>query len=722
MDKIISYTDVITNYISGSQYSGKNIKTKDGKLAYITKTGIAKPYKSINSLSNVNGCTTELQQIGSAWGDMGIPIGSLMVDGQSCGNETKYVQSMPPSTNFDWEYYIKSNPNLQLTTEQQAYDHWTSTGIYQGLLPNPTILSNMSNVGKIGYIDVNTTLHPVPKTDYKYAGDYKLFNTINVTGSAMEDCTVPPPNIQYGDQLFIKYGEQYASMNQQSVLEFGINKTNLFIRPPIGEETLDKTPLSYGSKITIAASSSNVYTPDCGWWGCKVAYLNSETSTLSFGPGGENSQTFIITVPPGTNYENNAQLKYGDPFSIMAITHITWKKQERLDYGGNGIQSGSTKSLADCQSSCIDTEGCVGIITDNSGSNKCWMKNKFSGASVNNDTNAYMLPSAAENVNFTPSATWEEIGNRDYSGNDISSTIKSLDDCKSSCLNTTGCVAIVTDGSGKNNCWLKRDLGKGNQNKNRNTYQISSIFNPPAFKTVISDESLIGYVNNNNLMFGSSKLSVGKNQFVFESATSPPYVMECDLSKLQNSCNDKEDCTGFIHSTKDNTWQMTMEDSSAGNYKIIDTPPNIYVKNLSVKNTNANFIDSDMFANYPYDNNFSDGNVKINNSELEKKQNEYKRGNLMASQQAQTMQKTYPQIPPYIQETKHMYTQLNTKTNEYKDVLKTIKKEKKKYRGTYEQQKDDLDLLQESNKINALLWGLASIVVISMVVMIKNKN
>jgi hypothetical protein len=156
MNGIISYTDEIKKFISGKQYAGKNIQTSDGKTAYITQTGIAKPYNSVDSLSNTNGCTTSLEQIGSAWGDMGIPVGSLMVDGQSCGNETSYVQSRPPKTKFDWQFYSETYPDLNLTTEQQATDHWTSTGIHQGLLPNASILSSMSNVGKIGYVDVNT--------------------------------------------------------------------------------------------------------------------------------------------------------------------------------------------------------------------------------------------------------------------------------------------------------------------------------------------------------------------------------------------------------------------------------------------------------------------------------------------------------------------------------------------------------------------------------------
>jgi hypothetical protein len=711
MDKIISYTDDIKKYLSGTQYSGKNIQTTDGKLAYITNTGIAKPYNSVDSLSNTNGCTNELQQIGSSWGDMGIPIGSLMVDGQSCGNETKYVQSMPPNNNFDWEYYSNANPDLQLTTEQQAYDHWTSKGIYQGLLPNSSILSNMPNVGKLGYVDINTTIHPVSKNDYAYTGKYQLFDSNNVTGASMQDCTIPPPTIKYGDSIYIKYNDQYGSINQQSMLEIGASKTGLFISTT--DSSLYNTPLKYGDIIIIVSASM-------------AAYINTSTSELSFGPIDTNSfQTFIISVAPGTNYKNNTEIKYGDPFSLIALNPINWSQQAGIDYVSNDIGH-SIKPLAECQASCSSTPNCVGIVTDDSNQNNCWLKSRFASANANGNRNTYMLDDAANASVVTTSYDWNEVGNRDYSGNDINSTIKSLDDCKASCETTSGCVGIVTDGSGKNNCWLKNKFGDGKRNTNRNSYMMTkSTVQLPPFKKSVMEESLFGYVNNNNIVFGTVQESSEKNIFTFESVVLPPYVAQCDLTALQSSCDKDSNCSGIIHSVTDNTWQKITNNSSADMYKITTTSPNLYVKNISVKNSKPSFIDSDMFANYPYDNNFASSSkqsVILDNSDLLKKKQQYNQGNQMAAYQGEQMRQTIPKIPPYIEQTQQMYKQLNTKTNEYQHVLKTIKKEKKKYNGTYTQQKEDLDVLQESNKIHVMLWGLSSIVVISMVVMLKNKQ
>jgi hypothetical protein len=707
MDKIISYTDDIKKYLSGTEYSGKNIKTTDGKVGYVTKTGLLKQYNSANSLSNRNGCTTNLQQIGSSWGDLGMPVGTLMVDGQSCGNETKYVQSMPSNPNFDWQYYIKSNPNLQLTTEQQAYEHWTSKGIYEGLLPNSSFLSNMSNVGKLGYIDINTTLRPVQKDNYQYTGEYKLFNSNNVTGASMQDCIVPPPLIKYGHQIYIKYENRYASVNQQSIFEIGATKNMVFISST--DYSLYNTPLKYGDTFIIVAPS-------------KAAYVNSSTSMLSLGPIGDTIQTFMVFPPTGSSFEYRAKIRYGDPVVLVSISKVNWSEQVGIDYPSDDIGH-SIKPLAECQAACVDNPRCVGFVTDKVGRNNCWLKSRFASATPQSNLSSYMLDSAANTSVNTTKISWQQTPGKDYWGNDINNSIKPLDECKASCQATSGCVGIVTDSSGKNNCWLKNKFANEKNNSNRQSYMMNiSTVNLPPFKKSVMDKYSVGYVNNNNMMFGPEKDSIGKNIFTIESATNPPYVAQCDLNDLKNQCTRDAKCNGIIHSEKDNTWQM-MNDKAM--YKITPVPPNIYVKDIAVNGNNTTFIDSNTFANYPVNNNFvKEGSQEynVNNKNLLKKKQEYNQGNNMAFNEGDKMLNTAPKISPYINETNHMYNQLNSKTNEYENVLKTIKKEKKKFNGTLNQQKEDLTVLQESNQNTAYLWGLSCIVVISMVVILKNKQ
>jgi hypothetical protein len=720
MDGIISYTDQIKKFISGKKYAGKNIQTSDGLNCYITKTGIAKPYNS--PLTNTNGCTTAIERINSTWKDMGLPLGSFMAQGQSCGNETSYVQSMPPKTTFDWKFYIKSNPELNLTTEQQAYDHWKSAGIHKGLLPNSSILTSMSNVGKIGYVDINTTLHHVPKESVAYTGQYNVFNEGNVTGNQMQDCTIPPPNVKYGDQLVIKYGTQFGSMNQQSILEFGKNKTKIFLRPPIGEEGLNGTPIKYGDRVAFAISSSNVNTPDCGWWGCKVGFINNETHMLSFGPGGKNVNTFIIVSPPGTNYGN--ELKIGYPFALLTtVPQPLWKKDAMMEYAGNDIKH-SYKSLDDCKTECSNTYGCAGILTDNSNKNNCWLKKSFVNGKPDNNRNAYMLN------NNGIVANWREETGIDCGGNDMGGYNKTLSDCKATCASTTGCVGLVTDNNrGTNNCYLKNKMGNCKRNGRWSSHYLtmSKNENPPL------EELKLAYMMKNGIIFENiNSTHFDKIIFTFQDINADTYVMKCDVNLLQNDCNKDNTCTGFIHSNKDNTWQKMKNNSTSNMYKITDTTPNVYIKHAAVdmkdKSCNSGtseFIDSEKFSHFPVGNNFlmnKDQCNEINKYPIHQKQKQYNNVNELAAKQGQSLINKYPIITPYTDKTINIYKQMKSKTDEYKTVLSTIKTKNEKYNDTYRQQNNDLSLLQDSNKLHVFSWGLSSIIVIAMVVMLKNRQ
>jgi hypothetical protein len=522
----------------------------------------------------------------------------------------------------------------------------------------------------------------------------------------MQDCIVPPPFVKYGDQIYIKYENQHASVNQQSIFEIGATKNMVFISST--NYNLYSTPLKYGDTIIIVAPS-------------KAAYVNSTTSMLSIGPVGDMIQQFMVFPPTGSTFEHRAKIRYGDPFVLVSISKVNWSKQQSIDYMSNDIGH-SIKSLSECQAECAETPGCAGIVTDRSGRNDCWMKTKFASAIESGDRNTFMLDPAANTSVNTTSINWEQISSRDYRGNDINSSNKSIDQCKASCQATSGCAGIVTNDAGTQ-CWLKKKFGSGNKASNRNTYIMNvSTVNLPPFKKSVMDKYSVGYVNNNIIMFGPEKNSMGKNIFTFESATNPPYVAECNLNDLKNQCQRDSNCNGIIHSEKDKTWQMMNNKTT---YKLTPSPPNIYVKDIAVNGNNATFIDSNTFSNYPVNNNFvKEGSQEYNidNKNLLKKKQEYNQRNNMAFQEGDRMLNTMPDIPPYINETKNMYTELNSKTNEYKTVLKSIKKEKEKYNGTFKQQTEDLNVLQKSNNQHAYLWGFSSIIVISMVVILKNKQ
>jgi hypothetical protein len=690
MNEILSYTDDIRKFISGKKYAEKNIQTSDGKIAYITKTGVAKPYNSINSLSNKNGCTQALERIDVAWGDMGIPVGSLMVDGQSCGNETKYVQATPPKTVFDWEYYIESNPDLNLTTEQQAKDHWESTGIHQGLLPNQNILNLMTNVGKIGYVDLNTNIHNVPKESYLYTGKYTSFSDINVVGTDMVDCGRQIPSVKYGDQIYIKNKKQYGSMNQQHILEFGNTKTNFFLRPPIGTDALTGTALKYGDVVNIAATSQNVNTSNCGWWGCRVGYVNPSTSVLSFGHGGETGgDSFVINIPPGTNYASGTEVKFGEPFSLS----VNVKFNDTLKQGEIMKTSEMRRSL----------NGNYYIVY---------------GSGI-----LYVVQLSPYNI------VWK---------NNTTSI-------------TGGKVILESDG----NLIIYDDYGKpiwtsGTSNKGESPYSLkmenngnlvlydatnNKIWQTETGVTTTTPqnrmESILGCVKNKNILFNSQN-QTKETIFTFHAVNTESYDLSCDVNILEQECNKDNECLGFIHSEKENTWQKMNYTSTADMYKMTDTPPKMYVrestvdmKDKSCSSGTAQFIDSTMFAAYPQGNDFvmnGDQCVFNLNTNIQEKKKEYVKVNNQYTTRVNEMIKTYPNIPDKNVQTSEIYNQLNTKTTEYKQVLNKIDKTKKTNGETYTQQLIDMNILENSNKTNSLLWGISALVIVGMVVTIHNRT
>jgi hypothetical protein len=270
-------------------------------MGYVTATGISKQYSNQNDFqatAGKNNCPSDFSTLTPKWDDLGFPVGSLMKSGQSCGNENKYVQAEPPKTNFDWKFYLKNNPDLGnagLTTEQHANDHWNTYGKQEGRLPNGTIISSMATLGKIGYIDVDTNIHTVPGTP---TGEFKEFlSRSNVTGTQMQDCSRPLPVLKYGVPIVFVQNNQKGSL-QTSSMAFGATSSEFFFRPPPGDDRQGQT-VNYGDQLCLTTSSSSH--TECGWWGCKVASVNT-SNQMYFGPGGETTPTFYI-IPPLENFD-----------------------------------------------------------------------------------------------------------------------------------------------------------------------------------------------------------------------------------------------------------------------------------------------------------------------------------------------------------------------------------------------------------------------------------
>jgi hypothetical protein len=674
--KNMNLLDKIKQYTSGKKYASSNIKLSDGTIAYVTSTGVVKKYNSkddYRATKGKNNCPTGSTTMTQSWDDLGFPVGSLMVAGQSCGYEASYVQTSPPSNNFDWQFYVQNNPDLQLTTEEQALDHWNTTGQQEGLLPNATILTSMTTLGKVGYIDADAVYHSVPPT---YNGKYNAYSGVsNVIGTNMTDCTQPIPAVKYGDQLKILYGNTFGFLNKASNLEFGSTATNFFIRQV--NSTSQTNPIKYGDEISITSSSSS-YTSDCGWWGCKVATVNPTTKFVEFGPGGETPYTFKIIPPVGTTYQMGTIIQYGRPFSLISMVsdvHDTLEQGSSLT-AGKMIISGNGKYMLIYQNDggvCIYSTG---------GGNSVW----------------------CSGVTHTPGKLkLQSDGN------------------------------LVAHDSGGIPKWSTNTANKGTSPfkliiQNDRNLVLSDSDNKVLWKsnTSVKDDGLdtpkniyFNYIFNKIMVAGLWAQARKANVFAFVS--SDEYKEECNISQLEKLCNKSNDCAGFIHDPSKNSWQLITPESSVSDYTITNTKQDMYIKKTvektndpSCHNGKSKEIDASILLRYPHGDDFDLNGENQCNVIQSINLKHYNKSNAKMYAKSEEYVKNYKNtIPDITNQSRHTYNQMKKKTNEYQNVLNSIKSLAPS--TTLAQQESDLEIVDKKNKMMVMLWGIIAFIILAII-------
>lgn len=560
----MNYLARLQKYTSGKNHSSSNIQSKDGVNAYVTSTGVTKRYetdKVFQATAGKRNCGGSPTLLTPTWSELGFPIGTKMVAGQSCGNENTYVQSTPPPTHFQWKYYAKSNPDLNLTTEKAAVDHWNAAGKYEGRLPNPDIMSYMAETGRIGYVDVNTQLHPVRTATYK-SGVYTPFmGRSNVTGTSMVDCSRPVPPVRYGEQMNLLFRGKKGGLNTSSTIEFGNGPSFFVLRPPVGVDVQGR-PVQYGDEVSMSTTMSN-YTSDCGWWGCKVGKVNTESLAYEFGPGGETASTVRITPPPGSAHTLGDVIKYNDP---VCFTTTIVKSNNTLEQGkyllpGESIRSDNGKYMFIYQ-----TDGNVCLYNTSGGSVWCSMALHTPGKLVvQDDGNVVAYDSGGI-------PQWST----DTQGQGTGSYVLTLRDDRTVALMDSSSTVL----------W--------------STQTVSDSSSP------VPSTPVYAYVSNQVLVFGSKS-----SMFTFQSDTVEP--TSCDVAALKAEC-DSADCIGFIHSPESNEWQMITPTSESTDYMITSTMQDVYVKNATVDVGDKScdpgtpqFVDSDLFSHYVKGSDLKDG-------------------------------------------------------------------------------------------------------------------
>ena len=691
----MDYIDTLKKYVSGKKYANKNIKTPDA-MGYVTATGISKQYSNQNDFqatAGKNNCPSDFSTLTPKWDDLGFPVGSLMKSGQSCGNENKYVQAEPPKTNFDWKFYLKNNPDLGnagLTTEQQANDHWNNYGKQEGRLPNATIISSMATLGKIGYIDVDTNIHTVPGT---HTGEFKEFlSRSNVTGTQMQDCSRPIPVLKYGVPVVFVQNNQKGSL-QTSSMAFGATGSEFFFRPPPGDDRQGQS-IQYGDQVCLTTSSSSH--TECGWWGCKVASVNS-SKQLFFGPGGEKTSTFII-IPPLEHFELlKTPIKYGFPFMLVSLSRSNAAK----------LPKGAS---VNCKSG-TEPPNMPGGIYRYSGNNtlnyyptpeiaSSWNPNWGSTVDINCST--YKLGDTATKLNTASLKNGDPVGcmpGKELPNGVQGGIYRYVDD------NVLRWYPNPTIASAWDRNWTSRIKWT-----DCTTYKSGEPMSTTMSSNEVPDEPLFAYLSNGKVFFGSVAESKGSNLF---STYYPTSDSSCDLNVIKKMCTD--DCVGIVHSPANNTWQKI---TPSANYKITTTVQDFHMKeqNVNLNDTSCNtgkseFIDSALFANYPQGNAFKAGGT--NQCNIATSLTPYKGDGMDTSEMA-----SYEPSIVSLQKQQQQNTRaMKTKTKQYQDVTQGIKNTPSM--DTLEQQYLDMTVFDSQHKTNLILWGVISASILAILLIRK---
>ena len=692
----MDYLSTIQKYMDGKKYANKNIKTSDNKIGYVTDTGVSKKYASMDvydATAGKNNCPSSFIQIVPTWSDLGFPVGTLMRSGQSCGNETKYVQASPPSNNFDWEYYISTYSPSGVTTQQQALAHWNSIGKQSGLLPNATIMTSMSTLGKVGYIDADTQFHKVPTTA---KSSYKSFSQIsNLTGVTMTDCSTATPSLKYGESIVLTNDNKTGYLSTSSVLKFGTTNTKMFLHPPPGNDQMGKA-VKYGDRVCISSSSSS-YTTSCGWWGCKVAYVNTSTNQMEFGPGGNSTTTFKINPPNGSNYTLGSEIKYGYPFTFMTVSTVNLESLTKGD---------SMK----CASGTQPSDKLVSVY-------------RYSG-----DNTYQYYPSSA--IASSWKSDWDsnlvdvDCSTYTYSGNATMLNAANLKDtdtvtCKSGKELPNGVKGGVYRYVGDNvlrwypnptiaNSW-NLDWETCSQPIDCSTYIAGDQMQSKTTEntTPVDNSSKYAYVSNNVVKFGTWNESKNNNEFSVEYTAT---TSTCNINNLKELCTGS--CVGFIHSPDTNTWQKITPTST---YKITSTLQNIYLKEYDVNvddssctNSEVQFIDPTLFSNYPQGEDFkSDEKDQCKVLDPINIPTSYTSDTTMSTP-------TYIPITGTIQDQYEDTTDImKSKTDEYQTLLQQIKKVPST--TTLEQQYEDMSIFDKQHKMQLILWTILTASILAIV-------
>jgi hypothetical protein len=624
--------------------------------------------------SGKNGCPSSVTQLSQSWDELGFSAGSAMAKGQSCGNETSYVTSAPPENDFDPQWYRKNYVDLQLSTDDEALNDWRTVGQAAGRLPNPNIMKSMTALGMVGYIDPDSVMHGI--SELSYSGLKSFMQRSNVTGTKMSDCT-SLSYVMYGGSVAIAANDKTAYLTTDNMLLFSKNQQHVFIvRPPPNSKVNSITPVRYGDQISLANSTQSS-TINCGYYGCKVGSIDSNTWNYLFGPGGPTGGSMLQIMPTSPSYSIGDSVTYGTPFLIQSVqpsANNALFQQENMK-PGDRITSSDDRYYFTFRS-----DGYV-VLYQNP-SKEVWksevgstkpkqLRITATGNLQAQDTDGVIYWTSSSSNGTPPFAL---------------------------AVQTDGTL-VVYDGLLKN-IWSKGKSDGTKQNVEETLYATISSDMQLMFTDQPSEQNVFSFQNTDPTKANKSDT--------------------CDVTQMQSAC--REGCVGFIHDGTSNEWQPIMVGGKQTDYKITTRLQDIYLKtpyialsDKTCKKGSASFIDEPTFSNYVQGSTITYRGKKQCGSKddlLDAKEEEYITKNKDLWEESQQAAFSYDNSPLL-----GLQKGVQQKIGQNKDKIEELDKESKKFKDmgdneTYKKQMMDSGILDRQSKSRSIFWAIVAAILV----------
>ena len=507
------------NYSRTASLNNNFLLTSDNTYAYINSKGVVKKYDSVADYTNMygkNGCGASKINVSSRLDSLALPIGKNMKSGQTCGKENTYVK---------YDFPAKRVPEI---------NRWLTdvSGRAAGTLPYPSLLTDMTKVGQAGYIDIDTTYHPItPTFTNTYGGGITTY--IAGTAATTSSCAASSVTMKYGDKIILLSGNNYLKKQSSNKLGTGTSPTEIFILPSNPLQVLG-SDVNYGDSVYFSLTDSLT---TCGTT-CSVGGVTFLNEFILGNPANKTAITISsansVVKPIGT------PIKLKDNVFLDATVYMNqMKENDVLTNNSTGRKSatenGNTAYLT-YSSGRIQVRVNNGpFVTINSG------RPNITGGSVVFTNGKLVIKNSSGVIRQTFPSTPSALSGR---------TPYKLYICSSG-------LVVVIDSS--------------NSVQWKTSEQLEDDFE---YDGVI----VYGNMINNTFMFSTTP-GLPTNIFSF-SKNVYGRTNICDVTSLQKQCVDTNGCTGFILSPADNTWSKMMTTSTADDYTISKTDNFAFLRNM----------------------------------------------------------------------------------------------------------------------------------------------